>query len=117
MSERNESLWQALNGRHAILFAETGTPYFTEEAFALGRIRSKSLGERLWANVPGQPWEFLFVVGLVRRIQIPKSELLSELDYSDNYWLPGTIRVSDERCRGASKKWGSIRALVDGLQM
>lgn len=107
----NRALWESLSSRSLILFIEGGSGHFTDEAVAVGRIRSATFGPAIW----GEPWEHPFVIGGWRRRRIPKQKLFKELGYSEEYRVPGIVKVVDERCRAAIRKWGNLRRMLDAL--
>jgi hypothetical protein len=73
---------------------------------------SEPFGEALWPVVPGLPWKYIYVLDRVRRIDLPKDQLLRKLGYEPNYPVYGFIRVTPSRVREAVSSAGSIDGLL-----
>lgn len=116
MTENSRSYWEAMNVEDIVLITVKGTGKFNFEARVATVLDSERLGEELWPVVPGEPWNLIYVLQDVKKIEIEKAKLVQSLGFSDKYVVPGTIRVDPDRLRAATERYGSLDELLAELK-
>jgi hypothetical protein len=111
-SQGKFAYFDAMRADDYVLFTETGTGRFTYVGRVVAKFVSELLGQALWADVPGLPWKFIYVLDRVRRIDISKKKLVTQLGYERDYPVYGFIRVRPERVREMLDKYGDVEKLL-----
>lgn len=115
MTKNSRSKFNAMNKGDLVLFTSKGTGRFSYIAKVIYKLESALLGEALWSVVPGLPWELIYFLEDINRINVPKEKLVSALGYDQGYVVPGIVRVSSERVQNIINVYGSIPKLISAL--
>jgi hypothetical protein len=91
-----------------VLFAETSTGRFTRYAQVTYKVENRALGEELWSFQGGNPWEFIYFLRNVRRIDRPKREVVVALTYEPTFEVAGATRVREDRLSHFTGQHGTM---------
>lgn len=105
----NKGIFDNLQNGDEVLLTENGTGKFTHYGVIIGKIQNKEFGQALWSVVGDNPWEFIYFMANIQRIQIDKRALILELGYASNFTVPGAIRVREDYY----KKIGAIASKLE----
>lgn len=112
-----EHIFRALTPSDEVLVCTAGTGRFTHYGRVIGKERVPDLGAALWSFVGEQPWDRVYFLGNLTKVDYSKRQLLSvDLGYKPNDELYSNRRVPDNRRDKLIKKYGSVAAML-GLSM
>jgi len=117
MTKNSRSKYSAMKNGDWVLFTSKGTGRFTYCGRVVHKQESLTLGHALWSVVPGLPWELIYFLDDVTRINVPKENLVSALGYDSGYVVPGIIRVSSARTQAVINQYGNINELLASLSV
>ena len=117
VTEAKRDVFASMQEGDHVLFAINDTDQFRYWTKICFKKRLPALGRELWKFVPGEPWNFVYFLRDVQRKLVLKRNVLSELGYETEFWLPGAIRISEERLSGLVLKHGSIDRLIAHLKI
>jgi hypothetical protein len=100
--------FEAMQPGDIVLLSERDTRRFTHCAQVTFKVESKALGDALWPMKGANSWELIYFLRNIRRISIPKAELVTKLGYKSNFEVPGSILVSEKRTKDFESKHGPI---------
>jgi hypothetical protein len=108
MTPTNRAYFNAMRPGDMVLLSESGTGRFTHYAQVTSKLESKPFGDALWPFKGERPWELIYFLRNIRRISIPKAELVKKLGYEPGYAVAGTMLVQEERIQEFESAHGSI---------
>jgi hypothetical protein len=108
MTHPKRSIFDAMQPGDIVLFSEKATKRFTHYAQVTFKLVSKALGDELWPVQEENPWELIYFLRNIRRIDILKSEFVVKFGYDPNFVVPGVIRVPDKNIRTFESKNGPL---------
>jgi hypothetical protein len=116
MTKNSRSRFDAMLIGDMVLFTSKGSGKFSYSATVVHKVENLHLGEALWSVVPGLPWELIYFLDNVQRINIPKEKLIRILGYNPGYVVPGIIRVDPPRIVKALGKNTNLTDLLKTLE-
>ena len=117
MTINSRSKFKAMKIGDWVLFTSKGTGRFTYYGRVIHKLESLTLGRALWPVVPSLPWELIYFLDEITRINVPKESLVSALGYDSGYVVPGIIRVSSARTQAVIDQYGNIPELISNLTL
>ena len=115
MTKNSRSKFNSMMQGDWVLFTSKGTGRFTFSARVIYKVESVSLGNALWSVVPSLPWQLIYFLDEVTRINLPKEDLVTALGYDEGYVVPGILRVSPARTQTVIDQYGGISEFVSSL--
>ncbi len=112
MTKSRRSQFNQMNPGDIVLFSSKGTGRFSYKGKVICKLQSAALGNALWSVVPGMPWELIYFLDDIEKINIDKEKLVIALGYDQSYVVPGVVRVSEERMKHAAKHYGRVEELL-----
>lgn len=106
------SIFRTMHAGDYILITERGTGQFNWAGKVLTKFTSDKIGNYLWSSTTLTPWELIYVIDQPIRISIIKRELVSELGYSPNFVVMGTMRVQPSMVNRIISRYGSIDGFI-----
>ncbi|MBM4377806.1 MAG: HNH endonuclease [Deltaproteobacteria bacterium] len=116
MTRPRQAAFDAMQPGDDVLITEKGTGRFTHYGQVIGKIENPRLGELVWPVVGENPWELIYFVRNVRRIDVPKATLLTALGYAANDAVAGSRRAKEDGLaqfvsrHGAIAEWLGVEA-------
>jgi hypothetical protein len=107
-NQQNRALFERMRPGDAVLLTEKGTGKFNYRATIATKLVSEKLAARLWPDVPGLPWKFIYVLKALTRISVRKEAVVAALGYDPSFWVPGHIHVNSSRVYSILAKHGSL---------
>ena len=80
-----------------VLLTENGTGRFTHYGIVIGKTQNLDFGNALWPIVGNNPWENIYFLANITKINIDKRKLVTDLGYKENFTVPGGIKVNDTK--------------------
>lgn len=105
--------YEQMNDEDLVLFSEKRTNKFTEVGRIIFKIHSLKLGTKLWPFVPGLPWEYIYFLKDIKKINIDKNDLVTKFGYSPKYNIQGFIPVKKESIELFENAFGSIEDFLN----
>ncbi|MFY0521903.1 HNH endonuclease [Archangium gephyra] len=102
------SAFKAMQPGDIVLLSEEGTRRFTHYSQVTCKVENKALGDALWPVRQEKSWELIYFLRNIRRLSIPKADLVTKLGYKPNYEVPGSILVTEERIQDFESKHDPI---------
>lgn len=96
LTKNNISLYNQIQNGDEVLLTQKGTGEFTHYGVIIGKIQNADFGNALWPFITDNPWEYIYFLANITKVQIDKTALVRELGYSDNFTVPGSIKVKDD---------------------
>ncbi len=112
MTAGSRSYFQSMKRGDVVLLTVKGTARFDYKGTVVTTLKSERLGNALWSEMQDKPWELIYVLEGITRINIKKSELVSDLGYDSGYVVPGVIRVDPTRVRRAVSRGGVVEQVL-----
>lgn len=112
-NQQNKGVFQRMRPGDVVLLTETATGKFSYRATVATKLVSETLAARLWPDVPGLPWKYIYVLKAVVRINARKDAVVRELGYEPTFWVPGHIRVNAGRVHSVLTKYGSLDRFLE----
>ncbi len=97
MTKNKQAVFDQIQNGDEVLFTEKGTGKFSHYGVVIGKINNTPLGSILWPITGEDPWENIYFIGNVTRINLDKSQIVSELGYKSNYTVSGVNRVNQNK--------------------
>jgi hypothetical protein len=113
MTEGSRTYFQNMRRSDIVLLTVKSSGRFEYKGTILTKLESASLGNALWSETQDKPWELIYVFEDVKKINIRKSQLVSELGYQPGYVVPGVIRVDPVRVLRARGQGGTVDDVFD----
>jgi len=82
MTSRNRNLYDKMKVGDWVFFTPSKTGYFTYSGSVIYKLKSNELQKAIWMTPTGKPWELIFLVKDITKINVPKSKLLSIFGFS-----------------------------------
>jgi len=105
----NVGTWLAMERGDWVLF------YFDGLFPVCGRVviseHSPAVAKRLWGEVGGETWEYMYLLDEVRRVDVPRLPALQKLGYKPGFYPRGFTRVD----RDLDAEFGSVESLIGDL--
>lgn len=83
-----------------VLLTEKGTGKFTHYGVIIGKTQNVDFGNALWPVVGKNPWENIYFLANITKVDIDKSKFVVDLGYASNYTVPGALKVDDNKYSG-----------------
>ena len=112
MTKAHRSIFRRMELGDDVMISEKGTGKFTHYGRVCGKTENRALGEKIWPYAGEKPWELIYFLSDVRRIDLPKSEVLQKLGYSPTDMLAGARRANPLGLKGFVAIYGNIADLV-----
>jgi len=116
MTKSKISVFKSMNPGDIVLLSIRGTGRFDYKATVVTKLECRQFGESLWNVVPGKPWELIYVLEDVSRIELSKEKVVRSLGYRPNYQVPGVTRVKPEYMRNIANKYDSIDGFLNAMR-
>lgn len=97
LTKNSIAIFNQIKNGDEVLLTEKGTGRFTHYGIVIGKTQNEMFGNALWPIFGNNPWEFIYFLANITRINIDKSELVTRLGYASNYTVSGAIKVNEER--------------------
>jgi hypothetical protein len=105
----NVSTWEAMQPGDWVLF------YFDRQFPLCGRVlvceNSPDVAGRLWGFDEGRTWQYMYLMDEIREVDVPRPLALKALDYNENFYPRGFIRVN----RDLDGRYGSVEQFLEQL--
>lgn len=88
-------LFDDLKKGDEVLLTEKGTGRFTHYGVVINKMKNVAFGNALWPIVGKNPWENIYFLTNITRLNVDKRSLVQELGYAKNYHVPGHIKVRE----------------------
>lgn len=116
MTRNSRSRFAAMRRGDHVLMSEKGTGIFGFHGTILTKFESTSFGSSVWPSATELPWELVYVLDPLRRVNIEKFTLVAALGYSPNDPVPGIRRVNPAKLRSAIGPHGTLSAFINALE-
>lgn len=94
-----KSIYNNIKNGDEVLFSENETGKFTHYGVVIGKVHNVDFGENLWPKSGENPWEYIYFVGNITRVDIAKKALLTKLGYKEKFALQGAAFRSEEQTK------------------
>ena len=91
VTKNKRSLYESIRNGDEVLLTEKGTGLFTHYGIVVGKIQNESFGKALWPISGINPWEYIYFLASIQRIQIAKKTLVAQLGYNESFAVAGSI--------------------------
>lgn len=95
MTKNKLSIFNRIQKGDEVLLTERKTGKFTHYGVVVGKTQNLEFGNALWPIVGDAPWEYVYFLANVTKVQIDKASLVEELGYANNFTIPGVIMVRE----------------------
>lgn len=112
---RSSSLYKRMAPGDIVLFREKGSAlmeYMAEVGF---KVKSESLGRAIWPIQGSEPWENIFILCNVKKLNILFDRFKSLLGYDRDFVLEGPITVTPDRLSKIPKQYGSFVDFINAV--
>jgi hypothetical protein len=112
---RTSSLYRIMEPGDIVLFREAGSAlleYMGEVAF---KVKSASLGNAIWTLQVSEPWENIYLLKNLVKVDVAFDRFKSLLGYDKDFILEGAITVTPERHKRILKEYGSFADFINAL--
>jgi len=118
MTESREYLFDEIESGDIAIFTVKGTGEFNFIAEIFHKTVCEDLGKYLWSYVPNKPWNLIYFLKNIKKIDINKANLVSDLGYDKDYVVPGSIVVSKHKFNELLRKdkYKQIKDYIDSLK-
>lgn len=113
VTESNRGFYEKIEPGDLFLLTEKKTGCFRFLANIADKTRCASLGEALWPVSSDKPWEYIYFLINLRRIDVPQSKVALPLGYDQNFRVMGSKAVSDERIKAISRQYGNLETFIE----
>jgi hypothetical protein len=113
---RVSSLYRMMEPGDVVLFRETGSPlleYMGEVAF---KVKSESLGNAIWPLQVSEPWENIYLLKNLVKVDIGFDKFKHVLGYDKDYIPEGAITVTPERYKRILKEYGTFAEFINAIR-
>lgn len=97
LTKNRLSLFNDIKNGDEVLLTEKRTGRFSHYGVVVGKIKNVDFGNALWPIVGSSPWENIYFLANITRINIDKVEIVKKFDYAGNFSVPGPIKVDDSK--------------------
>lgn len=97
LTKHRLNIFNDIKNGDEVLLTEKGTGRFTHYGVIVGKIQNVDFGNALWPIVGNNPWENIYFLANITKINIDKATLVTDLGYADNFAVPGAIKVDETK--------------------
>lgn len=97
LTKNRLTIFNDIKNGDEVLLTEKGTGRFTHYGVIVGKTQNVDFGNALWPIVGDSPWENIYFLANITKINIDKGKLVTDLGYADNFAVPGAIKVDDTK--------------------
>lgn len=97
LTKNRLNIFNDIKNGDEVLLTEKGTGRFTHYGVIVGKIQNVDFGNALWPIVGDNPWENIYFLANITKINIDKGKLVTDLGYADNFAVPGAIKVEETK--------------------
>ncbi len=93
MTKGLQSAYNSMEIGDWVIFSESKTGKFTDFGIVSYKLCNINLGKALWPVSGSKPWENIYFLKKIQKIDISKSDFILKLGYNINFNVPGQIRI------------------------
>ncbi len=96
LSKNSTKLFDDMRPGDEVLITEKGTGKFTYYAEIIDKTINPDLALKLWPFIGKAPWEYIYFLTNIKKIDKDKKEIVKDFGYSEHFAVSGSIKVRDE---------------------
>ena len=115
MGQQNVNLYRTMQEGDSVLFKPSKTGQITHEGIVCYKYRSAALANVIWPVKAKSPWELIYFLCNVRRLDINYPTFKARLGFAPNFAGQQTVIISNERIRLVEQEYGSFQNFLNKL--
>ncbi len=96
VTKNKRTLFDNISNGDEVLLTEKGTGLFTHYGIIIGKTQNESFGRALWPISGDNPWEYIYFLANIQKIQLDKKKLVVQLGYQESFIVPGSIMAKND---------------------
>lgn len=95
LTKERKFIFDNIKNGDEVLLTEKGTGKFTHYGVIIGKTKNVDFGNALWPFVKKNPWEYIYFLANITKVDIDKAKFVVDLGYASNYKVLGVLKVDD----------------------
>jgi len=115
MTKAKKSIYNSMQKGDDVFLTIKNTGRFNYWGRILYKFYNKNMGDYIWGVVPGDPWEYIYLLENIKAININKEALVKSFGFKSNYAVYGLVKIKPNRMEKALNIYGSIESMVEKM--